>query len=228
MNVIKLILTNYPKPVKYGLRVITIGGMLAHLISQFLSEQPFYFGTNFWILIIVIAMGSIAGFLSASIRTVSILSQTNKQTKSHQHQKDRKRRKQLPDELKIDEEIDGKFLWDIKFQRRFLPFDKPGIDRFEGTLVITSMMCSLCRLEIEQIKIHTVNRGTIFVYKCNNPNCKNYNLAPMVEGDFTKYNEKIEKKVKSEIRSNYDDVWAKYVQEYDRLTDKNYDDYALP
>ena len=227
MEVIKQILKNYPKPLIFLLSVI--GMIVAHFISQVLNNQHLYFGKNFWILIIVIGMLLIAGFISACIKTISLLNQTKNQPQPFDYYAQNKRRKTLPDLIKIFEEINGNFKWEIKIKRWFLPTDKPGIEQIEEALFISSMLCSSCGLEIEGKSVHPINSKSITFFKCLNPNCATYGKYPPIREEAAyQFTQAVIMKVKSEIRTNFEKIWNLYVKEYDRLTNKKYDEYDPP
>lgn len=147
----------------------------------------------------------------------------------------KKQLKQVPSKFELSTITNKTLEWTVYLHRSFYPNQKPDIETFLSELIIDkSPICNVCKSDLTKRDLPGHMRLG-YVWKCSNKKCDTIiqqNKKSSIEyysGQLEPLKDESLNEFKRKIRSGeFDKYWNKYVEIYDTLTNKKYDDYFQP
>jgi len=145
------------------------------------------------------------------------------------------KKKQLKQKFELSTITNRTLEWTVYLHRSFYPNQKPDIETFLSELIIDkSPICNVCKSDLTKRDLPGHMRLG-YVWKCSNKKCDTI-IQQNKKSSIEYYPDQLESlkdeslnEFKRKIRSGeFDKYWNKYVEIYDTLTNKKYDDYFQP
>lgn len=158
-------------------------------------------------------------------------SDRNEKDEKFVHNKDNKNQaeikkpklKSMTSEIDLGIIIQDSYEWTLKVKRCFRPDEYPNKDIFIENIKFSKPRCSKCKANLEEFW----HRGTpvdLEVIGCVNIDCSQKNKEKYRQ-DYKIFLGSIEKRTEGKIRNNFQKYWKRYCDEYDKITNRNYDEY---
>jgi uncharacterized protein YneF (UPF0154 family) len=215
MNIIKYIIKNLPKTIRWIIVSIIITPILGYIIIQIAAEKHIEFSTEIIIYVIMLVFLSlIAGYSIGAYRAVSKLLSSKPSIKAE----NKSTKPKVPHkEITIGTYRKIFLSSDIRAEILITEKIKPSVDDFLDRIREGDPFCSQCSRPLDILNANYLANFAQIGYKCTN-------CETQIKGNW----EDLRKGIKGEVRKNYDSYWQEYKKQIQEFTNGKSEEFELP